>query len=157
MSTSVGLWSALIGATASLVVFVGTQYLTGRRDRRGRVAGNRYASLREAQDAALAVRDSLAEYGPLAMMASGSNNAKLQTAQLKVEEAFAHVQVAITRVDDSSVRDAVGAWLGLARWHFVSVEEVTTTEERQLWQAMNDKFTASMEAATAGRRPGRSG
>ena len=105
----------------------------------------------------MAVRDALADFGVLATAASGGASEQLQAAQRRVDEMFAHVEVAITRVEDEAVGAAVRAWLSQARWHAVSVEEVTTAEERQLWDAMNARFAAALKAATAGRRPGRSG
>jgi uncharacterized protein YidB (DUF937 family) len=146
---STNLWSALIAAVTALVVFVLTQYVVGRREKRGRLVDLRTTALRDAQDAALQVRNALAEYGPLARQTSGAPSEALLTAQRTVDAAFARLDVAMTRVDDASIGAAVQSWRGQARWHYVSAEEVTTAEERALWEAMNARFGAALTSVSA--------
>ncbi len=134
MSTSAGVWSAVIAAATALVVALLTQSLTGRRERRSR----RERRLIEVQDAALELRSRLNRYGPLARRSlGGAPNAEVTAAKQGADDAFAVLGVALTRVGDKTIHDAVVAWRDSARFHYVSAEEVTTAEEVALWDAMN--------------------
>jgi hypothetical protein len=139
MTTSTGLWSALIAAAVAVTVAVLTQIWTSRRDKRGRTEGQRHAALRDAQAAALELRNALAAFGPLARRLGGDAE-DLLSAQSRVEAAFAALDVMMTRVDDRDVVDGVSGWRDRARFHYVSAEEVTTAEEHALWTAMNERF-----------------
>ena len=133
------MWSALIAAATALIVFVLTQVVVGRRERRTRADERHRLVLREAQDAALELRNALAEYGPLARRALGtSSSPELAAAQLRLDDAFATLEVRLSRLDDQGVRRAITDWRGRARFHYISAEEVTTAEEAALWRAMND-------------------
>jgi hypothetical protein len=149
MSTSTGLWSAAIAAVVALLVFVGTQLWVGRREKSKQAYDRRRTALREAQDAALELRNRLGEFGPLARRASGHPGAELAVAQQHADEALAALDVCLTRVDDRDVLAAVAAWRDRARFHYVSAEEVTTTEELDLWRAMNETIGAALRSESA--------
>jgi hypothetical protein len=144
MTTSTGLWSAAIAAVVALLVFVGTQLWVGRREKSKQAYDRRRTALREAQDAALELRNRLGEFGPLARRASGHPGEELAVAQQHADEAFALLDVRLTRLDDPDVTAAVVAWRDRARFHYVSAEEVTTTEELELWRAMNATIGAAL-------------
>jgi inorganic triphosphatase YgiF len=139
------LWAALIGAASALVIALTTQVAISRRDRGARLSERRRTALVDAQDAALAVRNSLGDYGPLARQASGHrSDAELTAARQRADDAFALLEVCLTRVDDAEIVAGVMAWLERARFHYVSLEEVTTAEESALWKAMNERFGAAL-------------
>ena len=142
MSTSSGVWSALIAAVTALVVALVTQVLIGRRERRGR--GDQ--RLTDVQDAALDLRNQLGRYGPLSRAAGGRSTADpaLAEAKRQVDEAFALLGVKLTRLRNPPVREAVVVWRDSARFHYVSAEEVTTAEEVRLWDAMNAAIGAAL-------------
>lgn len=145
MPTSDGLWSAAVAAATALAVFVLTQWVTGRRERRGRAYERRRAALVDAQDAALALRDRLGAFGPLARRASGAPpDAELVAAQYRADEAFARLEVCVTRIEDAAVVAGIAAWRDLARFHYISAEDVTTTEELAAWRRMNDVIGAAL-------------
>jgi hypothetical protein len=145
MSTSTSLWSALIAAVTALVVFALTQLVTSRRERGGRAHRQRRGALIDVQDAALALRNELGEYGPLARQATGAlPGTGLVAARQRADDAFALLGVKLTRVDDAAVRAAVVGWRDRARFHYVSAEEVTTAEELELWEVMNETIGAAL-------------
>jgi hypothetical protein len=141
MSTSTGLWSAAIAAITALVVALLTQLLAGRREHRSRSE----VRLRDVQDAALALRNQLGRYGPLARHALGAAPSQdLVHAKQQADDAFALLGVKLTRIDDRAVYDAVVAWRDRARFHYVSAEEVTTAEEAALWDEMNETIGSAL-------------
>jgi hypothetical protein len=138
MSTSTSLWSALIAAVTAVLVFVLTQLVLARREKGTRAYNRRRAALIEVQDAALALRNELGEYGPLARQAIGAvPGTALDAAKHRADEAFALLAVKLTRIEDEAVHTSVVEWRDRARFHYVSAEEVTTGEELDLWQTMN--------------------
>lgn len=150
MSATDGWVSALIAAAVSLLVFALTQYYTSRRDQRTQDYQRRRAALTEVQDAALDLRKSLGKFGPLARTASGRVvGGELATAQRRVDEAFALLEVKLTRLDDAEVTQAVIAWRDMARFHYVSLEEVTTADERAAWAEMNARLSAALTSESA--------
>jgi hypothetical protein len=138
MSASESWWSALIAAGTAVIAVVLTEFAVSRRERGSRAYNRRRQGLLQVQDAALTLRNELAEYGPLARHATGAvPDAEMSDAQRGVDHAFALVDVTLTRIEDEAVRRAVLAWRDRARFHYVSAEEVTTAEELDLWQTMN--------------------
>jgi hypothetical protein len=139
MSAGTSLWSAVIAAATSLVVFGLTQLVVGRRERRTRVDEHRRDALQAAQEAALTLRSALAEYGPLARGAHGAvPGSALAASRQRTDDAFAALDVRLTRLSDPGVQAAITSWRDRARYHYISAEEVTTAEESALWRAMND-------------------
>ena len=126
MSASTGWVSALIAAAVSLIVFALTQLWTTRREQRTQAYQRRRSALMEVQDAALALRSALGAFGPLARTASGrAVRGDLANAQHKVTQ-------------------AVVAWRDMARFHYVSLEEVTTSDERAAWERMNARLGVAL-------------
>jgi inorganic triphosphatase YgiF len=145
MSASTGWMSAVIAAAVSLLVFVLTQLWTSRREQRTQAYQRRRAALTDLQDAALALRTALGTFGPLARTASGREvGGDLALAQHRVDEAFALLEVRVTRIDDDEITRAVIAWRDLARFHYVSLEEVTTSDERAAWARMNERLGTAL-------------
>jgi hypothetical protein len=138
MTTSSGLWSALIASVTALIVFVLTQLLAGRRERRSTAAKHRHDALVAAQDAALELRGRLSNYGLRVRRSGVRLDDELANAQRDLEDAIAHLSVLLTRVDRADVIAAVEQWRELAQVHFVSAKDVTTAEELAAWRAMNE-------------------
>ena len=152
------LWSALIGAAAVLLVALLTEVSVSRRQRRARSVDQRRAAVEAVQDAALELRGGLNAYGPLARRASGgAGDERLADARRRVDDALARLDVVLSRVDDEAVLTATTAWRGRVWMHFLSAEEVSTHEERELWDAMNRAVRAVVvrrdEPPPAGRLP----
>jgi inorganic triphosphatase YgiF len=153
MSASTGWISAIIAAAVSLLVFVLTQFWTSRREQRTQTYHRRRAALTEVQDAALDLRTALATFGPLARNAFGREvGGELAAAQRRVDEAFALLDVRLTRIDDAEVTQAVIVWRDMARFHYVSLEEVTTADEQAAWAQMNTRLGAALTSGS-GRSP----
>jgi inorganic triphosphatase YgiF len=145
MSASTGWVSALVAAAVSLVVFALTQLWTSRREQRTQAYHRRRSAVTEVQDAALALRSALGAFGPLARTASGrAVGGELAAAQHRVDEAFAALEVKLTRLDDAEITQAVVAWRDMARFHYVSLEEVTTSDERAAWAQMNARLGTAL-------------
>lgn len=139
------MWSAVIAAATSLVVFGLTQFFVGRRETRTRADEHRRNALQAAQEAALALRSALAEYGPLARSTlGGSPGSALAAARQRTDDAFAALDVRLTRLSEPGVESAITSWRDRARYHYISAEEVTTAEEAALWRAMNDAIANAM-------------
>ncbi len=146
MSTSSGLWSALIASVTAVVVFVLTQLLVGRRERRSTAAKHRHDALLAAQDAALELRGRLGGYGTLVRRTTVHLDDELVSSQRGVDEAIARLSVLLTRIDRADVVAAIETWRGLAQVHFVSAEDVTTAEELAAWQQLNALVGAALTA-----------
>lgn len=150
MTASTSVLAVVISAAVSLVVVVVTQLWTSRRERNIQAYERRRYALIEVQDSALELRNALSRFGPLARRASGgAPSLELGAAQQRVDDAFARLDVRLTRMDDVRLTELVRAWRGLARFHYVSQEEVTTAAEAAAWQAMNDAFGVALTSATA--------
>jgi hypothetical protein len=145
VSAGTGVWSAVIAAATSLVVFGLTQFAAGRRERHTRADDHRRNALQAAQEAALALRAALADYGPMARSTlGGTPGSALAAARQRTDDAFATLDVRLTRLADPGVQSTITSWRDRARYHYISAEEVTTAEEAALWRAMNDAIAHAL-------------
>jgi hypothetical protein len=149
MSTSTSLWSALIASVTALVVFVLTQVIASRRERRSTASRHRHDALVAAQDAALDLRRRLGDYGLRVRRTTVHLDDELAGTQRGLEEAIARLSVLLTRVDRADVVAAIDNWRALAQVHFVSAEDVTTAEELAAWQQMNALVGAALTEESA--------
>lgn len=137
-NAAVGLQSALIAAAVSLLVAVFSQVSSARRDKAERVYQRRRAALLEVQDAALALRRSLAEFGTAVRVQPGVRSEELLGTEREFDNALGVLEVSLSRVDDAEVRALVIAWRLAAQVSFISVHDtVTRSDEQQAWSALN--------------------
>ncbi|HEU5269623.1 MAG TPA: hypothetical protein VFU36_06830 [Jatrophihabitans sp.] len=137
-STTVTLQSALIAAAVSILVAVFSQFGSARRERAERVYQRRRAALLEVQDAALALRRVLADYGTAARAAVGARSAELLGTERDFDNALGVLEVSVSRVDDAGVRELVTAWRLAAQVSFISVHDVVSRlDEQRAWTALN--------------------
>lgn len=155
MTTASTLETALIAAATSVVVAVGTQVVTWRRERsrwqreRAQRAGElRVAAVREAQEAVLTVRARFEDFSAAARVATVTEfEPAFAAAQRGLRDALAALDVRLGRVDDTGLVAAVRAWRDRARFHSISGEEVTDAEEQAAWDEMNRAFAAAERTA----------
>lgn len=134
----VTLQSALIAAAVSVVIAVFSQFSLSRRDRQERRYQRHRATLLAIQDAALTLRQALADFGELARTVPGSRPAELIHAERKFDRALGVLEVMLSRVEDARVRESVTAWRLIAQVSFISVhDEVSRPDEQRAWSALN--------------------
>jgi hypothetical protein len=137
--TATALQSALIAAAVALLVAVITQLSLFRRDRRERLYQRRRTALLQVQEAALALRQALAEYGESARAARGVRSAELLAAEREFDRTSGVLEVMLSRVENDEVRDRVNAWRRIAQISFISVQdEASPPDEQQAWATLND-------------------
>jgi biopolymer transport protein ExbB/TolQ len=130
--------SALIAAVVSLVVALLSQLSTSVRDSRARRYERRRAALLDAQDAALELRTRLREYGQLIRAHPGQAAAEFGAAEQHFDDARSALEVAVSRVEDQQVRQALRQWQVAAQISFVSALDLPASREQASWAAMND-------------------
>ncbi len=136
--TTVTLTSAFIAAAVSLLVALVSQLGSVRRDKQERLYQRRRAALLEVQDAALELRQALADFGRLARAAPGIRSAELVDAEREFDRALGILEVLLSRLDDAEVRNLVTAWRLAAQVSFISVhDEVSRPDEQRAWAALN--------------------
>jgi hypothetical protein len=163
MSTGSTLETAVIAAATSIVVAVGTQLVTWRREhtrwlreRELRSDERRVTALEAAQDAAAALRGRFSEFGEAVRSAAVTEvSARLHETQRALREALDTFELRCTRVDDADVLRAAWTWRDQARYHSISAEEVSTAEELRAWTTLNEAFGTALSAANGPRRRAR--
>jgi hypothetical protein len=149
MTTSETVLTTVIAAATSLLVAVASQFLTWRRERTQRSYDRRRSALLDAQDAALVVRNRLGEYGEVSRIEPLTEpTITAADAQRRLDDALAALAVSLTRVDDEAVVGAALAWRDQAKFHSISGEDVTDTEEIAAWDAMNAAFGSALKSST---------
>lgn len=137
--TTTALQSAFIAAAVALLVAVITQVSLFRRDRRERRYQRHRTELLQVQEAALALRQALAEYGESARAARGARSTELLAAEREFDRTSGALEVMLSRVENDEVRDRVHAWRRIAQVSFISVQdEVSLPDEQHAWTALND-------------------
>jgi hypothetical protein len=111
----------------------------------------RRASLLEVQEACLGLRDSLFRYGQsLDKNARELADAHTVSVEADVKDTHDYVSaqglldVRLSRIDVATVSTAVATWRERAQQHFLSTEDVSTSEELISWVAMNDAVGAAL-------------
>ena len=136
--TTVTLTSALIAAAVSLLVALLSQLGSARRDKQERLYQRRRAALLEVQDAALELRQALADFGRLARAEPGVRSTELIDAEREFDRALGILEVLLSRLDNAEVRILVNAWRLAAQVSFISVhDEVSRPDEQRAWSALN--------------------
>ena len=98
--TSITLVTAIGRGVVSLLVAIGTQVALSVRESNSRRYQRRRTALIDAQDAALAVRGRLSEYGTLSRANAGRSTPELDAAERRYLDARALLEVTLSRVDD---------------------------------------------------------
>lgn len=143
--TATALQSALIAAAVALLVAVFTQLSLSRREQRERLYQRHRTTLLEVQEAALALRQALAEYGESARAARGARSPELLAAEREFDHTSGVLEVMLSRVENHEVRDRVNAWRRIAQVSFISVQdEASLPDEQQAWAALNDAVGAAL-------------
>lgn len=138
--------AAVITAAIAVVVAVVGQVETARRDRAGRTYERRRSALLDVQDAALAVRRLLREYGLALRAAVEQLRGPLDRSAPRADDrdyadAQGTLEVRSVRLDDdvrgAAVAAALQRWTVLSQEHFLSAGEVPAAQEQQAWLAFN--------------------
>jgi hypothetical protein len=145
-SASVTLISATVGALVSLLVAIGTQVALSVRETHARRYSRRRAALTDAQDAALAIRGRLGEYGALSRASAGRSTPELAAAERRYLDARALLEVTLSRVDDPSVVVAAQRWQAAAEVSFISSAEVSAASEQRRWQELNAAIGSALQS-----------
>jgi len=138
--------SATVGAVVSLLVAIGTQVVLSVRDSNARRYSRRRAALTDAQDAALAMRGRLGEYGMLSRANLGRSTPELAAAERHYVDARALLEVTLSRVDDQRVVAATLAWREAAEVSFISSAEVSAGTEQDRWQRLNTAIGSALQS-----------
>ncbi|HST49925.1 hypothetical protein [Jatrophihabitans sp.] len=143
---AVTLISATAGAVVSLLVAIGTQVALSVREDHARRYSRRRAALTDAQDAALAVRGRLGEYGTLSRAAAGRSTPEQAAAERRYLDARALLEVTLSRVDDEKVVAAALGWRDAAEVSFISSAEVSAATEQRRWQELNAAIGSALQS-----------
>jgi hypothetical protein len=141
---------AVITAAVAVVVAVLNQFEINRRERNARTADRRRRALEDLQDAALRLRGALRDYGAAVRTAAATTppgelsssdttfDARVdpETTKSRDDAAGALVVYAV-RIEDQGVVDALEAWRASASVRFLSVQEITASEEEASWQRLH--------------------
>jgi hypothetical protein len=152
--------AALITSGAALVVAVGGSLRSDLRSAAERRYERRRGALVDAQDAALAMRTALAEYG--ASLRSRTHSAAPAPGGfvMSVPDAVDHdvlaaegqLQVARSRVDDAAVVAAIDRWRALARVSLIDPRDGEAAAEQEAFGKLNRLIGAALRTGS-GRAP----
>ena len=143
-ATTVTLANAIVAAVVSLLVAFGTQVALSVRESNARRYQRRRAALIDAQDAALALRGRLGEYGALSRANAGRPSPEVDAAERRYLDARATLEVTLSRVDDPLVVAAAQRWRSAAEVSFISTAEVSAAQEQREWQAVNTAIGSAL-------------
>jgi hypothetical protein len=156
--------AALITSGAALVVAVGGSLRSDVRSAADRRYERRRGALVEAQDAALALRTALAEYGAslrarTSAAAAGPGGFVMsvpETVDHDVLAAEGRLQVARSRVDDPAVVAAIDRWRALARVTLIDPRDGEASAEQEAFGELNRLVGAALRSEDGrARRSGR--
>lgn len=145
-ATTITVLNAVVAAAVSLLVAIGTQVSLSVRDSNARRYLRRRAALTDAQDAALALRGRVGEYGALSRANAGRPSPELEAAERRYLDARALLEVTLSRVDDPAVVAAAQRWHSAAEISFISTAEVSAAREQQEWQAVNAAIGSALRS-----------
>lgn len=146
-ATAVTLVSGIVAAVVSLFVAIGTQVTLSVRESHARRYLRRRAALIDAQDAALALRGRVGEYGVLSRANAGRPSPEVEAAERRYLDARALLEVTLSRVDDPAVVAAAERWRSAAEVSFISTAEISAAQEQQEWQAVNVAIGSALRSA----------
>jgi hypothetical protein len=145
-ATTVTLVNAVVAAAVSLLVAIGTQVALSVRESQSRRYQRRRAALIDAQNAALALRGRVGEYGGLSRANAGRPSPELDAAERRYLDARALLEVTLSRVDDPVVLAAAQRWRSAAEASFISTADVSATQEQREWQAVNTAIGSALRS-----------
>ncbi|HET6210037.1 MAG TPA: hypothetical protein VFD94_06625, partial [Jatrophihabitans sp.] len=87
---------------------------------------------------ALTLRTRLREYGQLIRAHPGQSAVEFGEVERQFDDARSALDVALSRVEDRQVRQALRDWQAAAQVSYVSVLDVSASAEQASWAAMND-------------------
>ena len=145
-ATAITLASAIGAAVVSLLVAIGTQVALSVRESHARRYQRRRAALIDAQDAALALRGRVGEYGALSRANAGRPSPQVEAAERRYLDARALLEVTISRVDDPAVVAAAQGWRSAAEVSFISTADISAAQEQQEWQALNAAIGSALRS-----------
>jgi hypothetical protein len=145
-ATATTLISGGVAAAVSLLVAIGTQVTLSVRESHARRYLRRRAALIDAQDAALALRGRVGEYGALSRANSGRPSSESQAAERRYLDARALLEVTLSRVDDPAVVAVAQRWRSAAEVSFISTAEVSAAQEQREWQAVNAAIGSALRS-----------
>lgn len=140
--------SAIVAAVVALLVALLTQLSLSSRESRSRRYERRRSSLLNVQDCALELRLRLREYGAASRAYPGERVAALTKAEAHFDDASSALEVALSRVEDRRVSNAVSVWRANAQISFVSVHDISASQEHASWQAMNTEIGRALTSKT---------
>lgn len=154
MDTSVA--AALITSGAAFVVAVGGGVRSEIRSMSDRRYAARRTFLTDAQDAALALRDALREYGSALRARTGAGDAAgggifimsvPEPLAAQVSAAEGRFTVATSRVEDESVVAALGRWRALAQVSLIDTSDAPAADEQNAFAQVNALIGAALQSA----------
>lgn len=153
-TTSVTLVTAIGAAVVSLLVAIGTQVALSVRENHARRYQRRRAALTDAQDAALALRGRVRDYGVISRANAGKPSPELDAAERRYDDARGLFDVTLSRIDDQAVVAAAQRWRSAAEVSFISTLDISLAQEQQDWRALNLAIGSALQSksgSTAGR------
>jgi hypothetical protein len=157
-ATSLTLASAVGAAVISLLVAIGTQVALSVRESHARRYQRRRAALTDAQDAALALRGRVQDYGAISRAQAGQPSPELEQAERRFVDARALLEVTLSRVDDPAVTAAAQRWRSAAEISFISSADLSAAQEQQHWQDLNAAIGSALRSKDGvSARPGSPG
>lgn len=155
-TTSLTLAGAVGAAAISLLIAIGTQVALSVRESNSRRYQRRRTALTDAQDAALALRGRVHDYGAISRSRAGRSSPELEQAERRYLDARALLEVTLSRVDDPAVTAAAQRWRSAAEISFISSAEVSAAQEQQHWQDLNTAIGSALRSKDGvSARPGR--
>ncbi|MEO6500686.1 MAG: hypothetical protein ABIQ09_02100 [Jatrophihabitantaceae bacterium] len=145
-TSTLTLASAVGAAVISLLVAIGTQVTLSVRESHARRYQRRRAALTDAQDAALALRGRVQDYGAISRANAGQASPELEQAERRYIDARALLEVTLSRVDDPAVTAAAQRWRSAAEISFISSAEVSVAQEQQRWQGLNAAIGSALQS-----------
>ena len=152
--------AALITSGAALVVAVGGSLRSDFRSATERRYERRRASLVDAQDAALALRTALSEYGASLRSRTSSATPARGSFVMSVPDAVDHdvlaaegqLQVVRSRVGDTGVVAAIDRWRALARVTLIDPRDGEASAEQEAFGELNRLIGTALRSES-GRAP----
>lgn len=130
--------SALIGAVAALIVGGLGWLATVRTNASGRDYQRRQVALTQVQDAALALRQALQDYGRLLRRFPNEQPDELLDAQTVFDHARGELEVRMSRLESAELRELIKQWRATAQITSISQQdEATVGDEEALWLRLN--------------------
>lgn len=154
-TTSLTLVTAIGAAVVSLLVAISTQVALSVRESHARRYQRRRAALTDAQDAALALRGRVRDYGVVSRANAGKPSPELEAAERRFDDARALFDITLSRIDDQAVVVAAQRWRSAAEVSFISTLEVSLAQEQQAWRALNVAIGSALQSKSGTSRASR--